>query len=193
MTMSWNHNDYDFVRFILYEMESSCLVLVRSIMYVGIKINESGPIYQSEHIRESRKMTGRNPEPTNAVTSKVMKANKGKDTGPEQEVRRILREIGYPGYRLNWKKVPGRPDIAYPGRKIAIFVNGCFWHRCPRCNLPLPKTHTEFWQQKFERNVTRDQEKTRALEALGWTVITIWECELKDSDAVKGRLSALFP
>ena len=137
-------------------------------------------------------MAGRNPEPTNAVTSKVMRANKGKDTGPEQEVRRILREIGCPGYRLNWKKAPGRPDIAYPGRKIAIFVNGCFWHRCPRCNLPLPKTHTEFWQEKFDRNVARDMEKTRALEALGWTVITVWECELKNPDAVRSRLSALL-
>lgn len=137
-------------------------------------------------------MTGRNPEPTSEVTTKVMKANKGKDTGPEQTVRRLLREMGYPGYRLNWKKVPGRPDIAYPGRKIAIFVNGCFWHRCPHCNLPLPKSHTEFWREKFERNVARDEEKTRALEALGWTVITIWECELKDSEAVKGRLSSFL-
>ncbi len=137
-------------------------------------------------------MTIHNPEPTSTTTTKVMKANKGKDTGPEKTVRRLLREIGYPGYRLNWKKVPGRPDIAYPGRKIAIFVNGCFWHRCPHCNLPLPKSHTEFWREKFERNVARDWEKTRALEALGWTVITIWECELKDPEAVKGRLSVLL-
>lgn len=137
-------------------------------------------------------MANRNPKPTSEVTSKVMKANKGKDTGPEQAVRRLLREMGYPGYRLNWKKVPGRPDIAYPGRKIAIFVNGCFWHRCPLCNLPLPKSHTEFWKEKFERNVTRDEEKTRALETLGWTVITIWECELKDPEAVRMRLSSLL-
>ena len=137
-------------------------------------------------------MTGRNPEPTSEVTTKVMKANRGKDTGPEQTVRRLLREMGYPGYRLNWKKVPGRPDIAYPGRKIAIFVNGCFWHRCPHCNLPLPKSHTEFWREKFERNVARDEEKTRALEALGWIVITIWECELKNPEAVKRRLSSFL-
>ena len=137
-------------------------------------------------------MTNRNPAPTSEVTTKVMKANKGKDTGPEQTVRKLLREMGHPGYRLNWKKVPGRPDIAYPGRKIAIFVNGCFWHRCPHCNLPLPKSHTEFWKEKFDRNVARDEEKTRALEALGWTVITIWECELKDPEAVKRRLSYLL-
>ena len=137
-------------------------------------------------------MTNRNPAPTSEVTTKVMRANKGKDTGPEQTVRMLLREMGHPGYRLNWKKAPGRPDIAYPGHKIAIFVNGCFWHRCPHCNLPLPKSHTEFWKEKFDRNVARDEEKTRALEALGWTVITIWECELKDPEAVKRRLSSLL-
>lgn len=85
----------------------------------------------------------------------------------------MLREMGYPGYRLNWKKAPGRPDIAYPGRTIAKSVNGCFWHRYPRCNLPLPKSHTEFRQQKLERSIARDEEKTRASKALGWKVVTI--------------------
>ena len=66
--------------------------------------------------------------------------------------RKTLREIGLSGYRLHWKKAAGRPDIAYPGRKIAIFVHGCFWHRCPYCDLPLPKSHPEFWSEKFKRN-----------------------------------------
>ena len=131
----------------------------------------------------------RAPRATDPVTTKVMKANKGKDTKPEQKVRAILREIGYPGYRLNWKKVPGRPDIAYPGRRIAIFVNGCFWHRCPKCNLSLPKSNVDFWRNKFEHNVERDRRKTVELEALGWTVITIWECEIKkEADGVRTRL-----
>ncbi len=138
-------------------------------------------------------MDNRNPPPSSETTTKVMKANKCKDTDPEMAVRRLLREIGHPGYRLNWKKVSGRPDIAYPGRRIAIFVNGCFWHRCPRCNLPLPKSHTEFWQQKFERNVERDRRKTSELEAMGWKVITIWECEIRgDREDVKTRLSKAF-
>ena len=124
-------------------------------------------------------MTNRNPAPTSEVTTKVMRANKGKDTGPEQTVRMLLREMGHPGYRLNWKKAPGRPDIAYPGRKIAIFVNGCFWHRCPHCNLPLPKSHTEFWKEKFDRNQERDRRDITELELEGWTVITVWECEIK--------------
>ena len=121
----------------------------------------------------------RNPPPSSDVTSKVMRSNKGKDTGPELTLRKALRDAGFGGYRLNWKKVPGRPDIAYPGRKVAIFVNGCFWHRCPHCDLPLPKSHTEFWQQKFDRNVERDERKRRELEEIGWTVLTVWECEIK--------------
>lgn len=108
-----------------------------------------------------------------------MKSNKCKDTGPEIAARRMLREIGYPGYRLNWKKAPGRPDIAYPGHKLAIFINGCFWHRCPFCDLPLPRSHEEYWREKFRRNVERDAEKKEELESSGWTVIVIWECQLK--------------
>lgn len=124
------------------------------------------------------------------ITSRVMKANKGKDTKPEQMVRRLLREMGYPGYRLNWKKAPGRPDIAYPGRRLAIFVNGCFWHRCPKCDLSLPKSNTEFWRMKFDRNIERDRRKTEELESLGWTVVTIWECEIrKETESVRAKLS----
>lgn len=134
-------------------------------------------------------MDNRNPPPSSEVTTKVMKSNKGKDTGPELTLRKALRDSGFPGYRINWKKAPGRPDITYPGRKVAIFVNGCFWHRCPHCNLPLPKSHTDFWQQKFDRNIARDRKKTEELEALGWTVVTVWECEIKkDLPSVISRL-----
>lgn len=138
-------------------------------------------------------MDNRNPSPSSEIVTRVMRANKAKGTEPEIVVRRMLCEMGHPGYRLNWKKIPGRPDIAYPGRKIAIFINGCFWHRCPNCNLPLPKSHMEFWQEKFERNVERDKRKTSELEGMGWTVITIWECEIKkDTIGVKARLSEVF-
>lgn len=89
--------------------------------------------------------------------------------------------FGYGGYRLHWKKAPGRPDICYPGRKVAIFVNGCFWHRCPICQPPLPKSNVRFWKRKFALNAERDERKVRALEELGWTVVTVWECEIKDT------------
>ena len=121
---------------------------------------------------------GRAPIPTSETTSRVMSANLGKNTKPELALRKALRAIGLPGYRLHWKKVPGRPDIAYPGRKIAIFVNGCYWHRCPHCDLPLPKSNTDFWLNKFESNKKRDSEKILKLEEEGWRVLVFWECEI---------------
>lgn len=111
---------------------------------------------------------------------KSMQGNKGRDTKPELKVRAMLRKMGYPGYRLQWKKAPGHPDIAYPGRKIAIFINGCFWHHHAGCKYATtPHTNVEFWETKFKNNIERDQRTTEALEAAGWTVITIWECQLK--------------
>lgn len=130
----------------------------------------------SEYLRD-----GRSPIPEKDATSRSMRSNKGKDTGPELMLRHALRERGHAGYRLNWKKAPGRPDICFVGKKIAIFVNGCFWHRCPKCNLPLPKTNTEFWINKFKRNEERDRLKEEELKAAGWRVITVWECEIREN------------
>lgn len=130
------------------------------------------------------------PKPTSPAVTKSMKGNRGKNTGPELELRRLLREAGFPGYRLHWKGAPGHPDIAYPGRKVAIFVNGCFWHRCPHCQPAEPKSHTEFWRQKFALNQERDARKRRELEAAGWTVVTVWECQLtRDSASVVSVLA----
>lgn len=130
----------------------------------------------SEYLRD-----GRSPIPEKDATSRSMRSNKGKGTSPELILRRALRENGYTGYRLNWKKAPGSPDICFVGKKIAIFVHGCFWHRCPRCELPLPKTHTEFWVDKFERNKERDRSKEEQLNVAGWKVITVWECDIKEN------------
>jgi len=123
---------------------------------------------------------GRAPIPEKETTSIVMSSNKGKNTKPEQALRKALWYAGIKGYRLNWKKAPGRPDIAFPGKKIAIFVNGCFWHRCERCYTSLPKTNTNFWLNKFSKNKDRDERKNQELISLGWTVITIWECDIKN-------------
>lgn len=111
-----------------------------------------------------------------------MQANKSKDTTPELRVRAALRAAGLTGYRLHWKKAPGRPDICFPGRRVAIFVHGCFWHRCPHCSPSRPKTHPEFWEAKFERNRARDARDSALLVSAGWTVVVVWECRLK-----KGR------
>ncbi len=122
------------------------------------------------------------PAASSDAVRKSMQGNKRRDTSPELKVRRMLRELGYPGYRLDWKKAPGHPDIAYPGRKIAFFINGCFWHRCPTCNLPVPKSHVEYWQAKFDRNVARDAKTRVALEELGWKVVVVWEHQLKKKE-----------
>ena len=116
---------------------------------------------------------------TSLATRHVMQANKSKNTKPELRVRAALREAGLPGYRLHWKACPGKPDICYPGRKVAIFVNGCFWHRCPHCDLPLPRKNVEFWEAKFRRNQERDRVDDELLVADGWTVLVVWECQLK--------------
>ena len=108
-----------------------------------------------------------------------MSSNKAKNTKPELKLRKALYADGIRGYRLNWKKVPGKPDIAFPGRKISIFINGCYWHRCPYCELSLPKTNTDFWKKKFEKNIKRDKKKEKELLDLGWTVLVFWECKIK--------------
>jgi DNA mismatch endonuclease (patch repair protein) len=91
-----------------------------------------------------------------------------------------MRAAGYPGYRLNWRGAPGRPDISWPGRGVAVFVHGCFWHHCPRCHPNLPVRNTAFWARKFELNRERDGRKRRQLEESGWRVHEAWECDLRD-------------
>ena len=108
-----------------------------------------------------------------------MSRNKARNTKPELNLRRSLYADGVRGYRLNWKKAPGTPDIAFPGKKIAIFINGCYWHRCPHCELPLPKTNTKFWEEKFDKNIKRDIKKEKELLDLGWIVLVFWECKIK--------------
>src|SRR5205085_10104868 len=93
----------------------------------------------------------RNPVPTSETVSRTMQANRAKDTKPEKILRKSLYACGLRGYRLHSNKVPGRPDISFGKQKIAIFVHGCFWHRCPKCLFPLPKSNREFWIKKFRR------------------------------------------
>ena len=106
---------------------------------------------------------------------------KGKDTKIEVEVRKYLFSKGY-RFRKNDKRYPGKPDIVLPKYYVAIFVHGCFWHRHEDCkDATTPKTRTEFWLEKFDKNVKNDQIKQEKLRELGWKVIVIWECELKRS------------
>lgn len=120
--------------------------------------------------------------------SEVMRAVKGRDTTPELRVRKILRAIA-PGYRLHRRDLPGAPDIAYIGRKQAIFVHGCFWHGhdCKR-GARMPKTNADYWTQKIARNRARDEAHRAAYADLGWRVLTIWECETRDIAALAAEL-----
>ncbi len=145
--------------------------------------------YQAiEYLRD-----GRSPIPENESTSVTMRANRGRDTRPELLLRKALWKSGLRGYRVNVKRLPGRPDIVFTGKRLAILVNGCFWHRCPFCNLPLPRTHVQFWSEKFNRNVERDKRNISELNAIGWRTIVVWECQIGDStqDFVKMIRSTL--
>lgn len=114
--------------------------------------------------------------------SAVMRSVKSSNTKPEITLRKALFALGY-RYRLNVKNLPGKPDIVFPKHKTVIFVHGCFWHGhdCKR-GRRTPKTNRAYWTDKIARNKTRDAKNAEALAALGWRVITVWECELKGLD-----------
>jgi DNA mismatch endonuclease (patch repair protein) len=118
----------------------------------------------------------------------VMRAVKSRDTSPERAVRALLRSFA-PGYRLHRKDVPGNPDIAYLGRKQAIFVHGCFWHGhdCAR-GARAPKANADYWREKIARNRARDAAHLARLDAQGWRALTVWECELKEKDTLEAKL-----
>lgn len=118
---------------------------------------------------------------TDAARSAQMSRIRGRDTKPELRVRRALHAAGF-RYRLHAKDLPGRPDLVFRGRRIALFVHGCFWHQHPDPNCKLsrmPKSKLDFWRPKLEGNRVRDEKTRSALEAGGWTVIEVWECETK--------------
>lgn len=116
---------------------------------------------------------------------------RGKNTKPEILVRKGLNARGF-RFRLHNKKLPGSPDIVLPKYGVAIMVNGCFWHGHKGCRYATkPKTNIEFWETKIARNRHRDEVTNAHLEALGWTVITIWECELRTSSLLDDRLNTL--
>ncbi|MET3600998.1 DNA mismatch endonuclease (patch repair protein) [Martelella mangrovi] len=117
-----------------------------------------------------------------------MQAVKSKNTGPEIKVRRVLHAMGY-RFRLHRKDLPGKPDIVLPKHRKAIFVHGCFWHAHGCSKGQLPKSRLDYWLPKLEQNATRDREKVEELEALGWKVLVVWQCEIQDADDLRERLS----
>lgn len=128
------------------------------------------------------------PEKRSEIMSKV----RGKDTGPEMKVRRLVHGMGY-RYRLHVGKLPGRPDLVFPARRKVIFVNGCFWHGHRRCKLGrIPKSRIEFWTSKIEYNKRRDSKNIRKISSHGWRSLTVWECQLRNIESLRTRIEAFL-
>jgi len=116
---------------------------------------------------------------------------RSKNTRPEVLVRSLMHRLGY-RFRIHSRKLPGSPDIVLAKWKTVVFVHGCFWHRHKLCPYAYsPKSRKAFWEKKFADNVKRDRKKARMLRALGWHVVTVWECELEHTKPVRERLKLI--
>ena len=120
-------------------------------------------------------------------TRASMKGNKSSGTGPEVRLAEVLNSRGLTNYTTNAAEIPGSPDFAFWDEKIAVFVHGCFWHRCPHCKPHFPKSNPEYWQAKFIRNRLRDAEARSALRSIGWKPLVVWECTLRKNPMRSGR------
>lgn len=124
--------------------------------------------------------------------SKIMSMIKGKNTKPEMLVRSACHELGL-RFRLHRKDLPGKPDLVFPKHRLCILVHGCFWHRHLGCKYAYtPKSRLEFWLPKLARNVERDLDAQRALIALGWRVVIIWECQTKNREDLRTEIQKTF-
>lgn len=124
--------------------------------------------------------------------SEVMSRIRGKNTKPEMTVRSLTYAMGY-RYRLHGGQLPGTPDMVFSGRRKVIFINGCFWHGHKHCKkFKLPKSNAKFWRDKIWANRARDKRDILALGQKGWEVLTVWECELRDLDALASRISSFL-
>jgi DNA mismatch endonuclease (patch repair protein) len=128
------------------------------------------------------------PEERSSNMSKI----KGKDTKPEMIVRSTCHDLGL-RYRLHRKDLPGTPDIVFPKHRLCLFVHGCFWHRHPGCKYAYtPKSRLDFWLPKLAKNVERDTKAQQELEAAGWRVWIIWECQTKNIDALRSEIKKMI-
>ena len=124
--------------------------------------------------------------------SEIMARVRGTGTRPEMSVRRLVHGLGY-RYRLHNRRLPGRPDLVFAGRRKVIFVHGCFWHRHPGCRLArTPKSRVDFWRAKLDGNRQRDLVKQRELQDMGWQSLVLWECQLNDLESVAERVAAFL-
>jgi DNA mismatch endonuclease (patch repair protein) len=130
-------------------------------------------------------------EEDRAHRSWTMSQVRSKNTTPEMVVRRAAHALGL-RFRLHRDDLPGKPDLVFPRRRFALFVNGCFWHSHPGCDRArMPRSNVDYWKSKLGRNVGRDRENVRRLRKLGWRVVIIWECESKDPTLLRTKLRRL--
>ncbi|WP_083894345.1 DNA mismatch endonuclease Vsr [Nocardia tenerifensis] len=123
--------------------------------------------------------------------SRTMRAVRSRDTAPEMAVRRYLHAVGL-RYRLHDRRLPGKPDLVFPGRRIVLFVHGCFWHQHPGCPAAArPASNTEYWTRKLDGNVARDVRRREELEADEWTVLVIWECQIRNEEAMADLVATI--
>lgn len=121
--------------------------------------------------------------------SEIMRAVRTKNSGPEMVVRRLIHALGY-RYTLHAKKLPGSPDLVFPARRKVVFVHGCFWHGHARCSKArLPRSRTTYWGAKVETNKRRDRRNLDDLAALGWNVLVLWQCQLKDAEQLTATIT----
>jgi DNA mismatch endonuclease (patch repair protein) len=124
------------------------------------------------------------PEMRSAFMARI----RGINTQPEKVVRKLLHGLGY-RYRLHYRKLPGKPDVAFPSRRKVIFVHGCFWHSHEDCVFArIPKTNPGYWKAKFRKNRKRDAATLAKITELNWSALVIWECEIDDLKALRKRL-----
>ena len=129
---------------------------------------------------------------TEAQRSYTMTKVKSKNTAPEKKVRTLLHRLGY-RFRLHRKNLPGKPDIVFPKHKLIIFVHGCFWHQHKNCKkAKRPKSRTDYWDNKLQKNITRDKSNQKKLQKLGWRCEIIWECETKHHDTLVKKIIDIF-
>ena len=148
-------------------------------------------VHTSRRVRRAAIASGYMDTLSTEARSRLMSRIKGRDTKPELLVRSTAHRLGL-RFRLHDTRLPGKPDLVLPKHRTVIFVHGCFWHR-HGCKLASnPKSRQDYWLPKFERNVRRDAEHRATLEAAGWRVVVIWECEAKARDQLQARLIELF-
>ena len=128
---------------------------------------------------------------TSEQRSAHMSRIRGKDTSPEMVVRRVAHAMGY-RFRLHRRDLPGSPDVVFPSRRKVIFVHGCFWHGHDCRKAHMPRTNTAYWAAKIERNRERDAASLHALRELGWGVLVVWECEMKDRRTLGSRIKTFL-